>query len=569
MERFWLKTYPPGVPADVDVDAFRSIGEMFDRSVEKYASKAAFIHMGTRISYAELDRLSRAFGAYLHEELRLETGARIALMMPNILQYPVALLGALRGGYTVVNCSILYTGRELEWQLADSGAEAIVVLENFASLVQQVLPKTSVKHVITTQLGDLLGWAKGSAVNFFVKRIKRLIPAWRIARAIPFQSVLRKGASQQGRSVCIAPSDVALIQYTGGTTGTPKGAALTHRNIIANLQQHHAQCGPRLQEGRDIVITAIPLFHIYALTVSCLLGLKIGATNVLIADPRDVGGLVKELRRRPFTIFPGVNALFKALVNRPDFAKVDFSSLRLAAVGGAPLEEEVARKWNAITGSTIIEAYGLTETSPVVTCNPMDTAKFNGSCGIPIPSTEVAIRDDQGADLPIGQAGELCVRGPQVMKGYWNRPSETAAAMTADGFLRTGDIATIDGCGFVRIVDRKKDMINVAGLKVYPAEVEAVAVMHPDVVEAGVVGVRDRRSGEAVKIVIVARNPSLTAADVKAHCRKHLAAFKVPRHVEFRQQLPKTLLGKILRRALREKAPPQTAEVEADRGAES
>ncbi len=554
MERFWLKSYPPGVPADVDVDAYQSIGEMFDRSVEKYSRESAFVHMGSTLSYAELDRSSRAFGAYLQEELKLERGARIALMMPNILQYPIALLGALRSGYTVVNCSILYTARELEWQLADSGAETIVVLENFASLVQQVLPKTSLKHVITTQLGDLLGWAKGSAVNFFVKHIKRLVPAWRIAQAVSFSNALRKGAKRQGRAVSIAPNDVALLQYTGGTTGTPKGATLTHRNILANLQQHHAQCRSRMQEGGDIVITAIPLFHIYALTVSCLLGVKIGASNVLITDPRDVKGLVRELRRRPFTIFPGVNALFKALVDCSDFAQIDFTSLRLAAVGGAPLEEEVAKKWNAITGGTIIEAYGLTETSPVVTCNPMDTAKFTGSCGLPIPSTEIAIRDDEGGDLPIGQAGELCVRGPQVMAGYWKRPSESAATMTADGFFRTGDIATIDASGFVRIVDRKKDMINVSGLKVYPAEVETIAMTHPDVVEAGVIGVPDARSGEAVKIVIVARNPSLTAADVMAHCRARLAAFKVPRHVEFRQQLPKTPLGKILRRALRETA---------------
>lgn len=554
MERIWLKHYPPGVPADVDVDAYASIGELFERSVEKYSYKAAFVHMGTTLSYAELDRFSRAFRAYLQEELKLERGARIALMMPNILQYPIALLGALRGGFTVVNCSILYTARELELQLADSGAEAIVVLENFASIVQEVLPNTAVEHVITTELGDLLGFAKGKAINFIVKHVKRLVPVWRIGHAVSFSSALRKSARRAGRAVSVVSNDIAFLQYTGGTTGTPKGATLTHRNIIANLQQHHAYCSPRLQEGRDVVITAIPLFHTYALTVSCLLGLKTGATNVLITNPREVRGLVKELRRRPFSVFPGVNALFKALVHCPDFAKVDFSSLRLAAAGGAPLEEEVARKWNAITGNTIIEAYGLTEASPVVTCNPMDIAKFNGSCGLPIPSTEIAIRDDAGADLPIGQAGELCVRGPQITKEDRTRPSETAAAITADGFFRTGDIATIDESGFVRIVDRKKNMINVFGMKVYAAEVEGVAMLHPGVVEAGVVGVPDRRTGEAVKIVIVARDPSLTAAEVRAHCRKYLAAFKVPRHVEFRQELPKNALGKILHRALREAA---------------
>jgi len=551
MERFWIKSYAPGVPADVDIDAFSSVGEMFDRSVEKFGNNAAFVQMGTTMTFAELDGFSRAFGGYLQEELKLERGARIALMMPNILQYPIALLGALRGGYVVVNCSPLYTARELQRQLADSGAEAILVLENFASVVQQALPNTALKHVIVTQLGDLLGPVKGTVTNFVVKRVKRLVPEWRIAQAFPFRSALRKGESLPWRAVDVAPSDIAFLQYTGGTTGTPKGAALTHRNIIANLQQHHAHCASRLEEGRTVVITAIPLFHIYAM-ISCLLGLKIGATNVLIPNPRDLRGLTKELKRRRFSCFPGVNALFKALLDCPDFASVDFSNLRLAAVGGAPLEEEVARKWKTITGNTIVEAYGLTETSPVVACNRMDVAEFTGCCGVPLPSTEIAIRDDEGAELPIGQAGELCVRGPQVMKGYWNRPLETRGAMTADGFFRTGDIATIDERGFLRIVDRKKDMINVSGMKVYPTEVEEVALMHPGVAEAGAIGVPDPLSGEAVKIVIVARDPSLTAADVIAHCRNYLAGFKTPRQVEFRSELPKTALGNVLRRALRQ-----------------
>ena len=551
MERFWIKSYAPGVPADVDVDAFSSVGEMFDRSVEKFGNNAAFVQMGATMTFAELDRFSRAFGGYLQGELKLERGVRIALMMPNVLQYPIALLGALRGGYVVVNCSPLYTARELQRQLADSGAEAILVLENFASVVQQALPNTALKHVIVTQLGDLLGPVKGTVTNFIVKRVKRLVPEWRIAQAVPFHSALRKGSSLPWRAVDVAPSDIAFLQYTGGTTGTPKGAALTHRNIIANLQQHHAHCASRLEEGRTVVITAIPLFHIYAM-ISSLLGLKIGATNVLIPNPRDIRGLTKELKRRRFSCFPGVNALFKALLDCPDFAKVDFSNLRLAAVGGAPLEEEVARKWKTITGNTIVEAYGLTETSPVVACNLMDVAEFTGCCGVPLPSTEIAIRDDEGADLPIGQAGELCVRGPQVMKGYWNRPLETRAAMTADAFFRTGDIATIDERGFLRIVDRKKDMINVSGMKVYPTEVEEVAMMHPGVAEAAVIGVPDALSGETVKIVIVARDPSLTAADVIAHCRNYLAGFKTPRQVEFRGGLPKTALGKVLRRGLRQ-----------------
>jgi long-chain acyl-CoA synthetase len=552
MERFWLKSYPKGVPADVDVDAFSSIGEMFEQSVTKFACQSAYVHWFTRISYSEVERFSRAFAAYLQEELKLEEGARVALMMPNVIQYPIALLGALRGGYVVVNCSPLYTARELERQLADSGAEVIVVLENFASILESVLPKTEVKYVVTTQIGDMLGWAKGAVINFFIRHIKRLVPAWNISKAAPFRQALRKGAEFQWRRKSLASSNIALIQYTGGTTGTPKGAILTHRNIIANLQQHHAFLSPVLQEGRDVVITSIPLFHIYALTVSCLLSLKIGATNVLITDPRDINGLVKELRRHRFTCFPGVNALLKALVANPDFARLDFSTLRIASVGGAPLEEEVAKKWKEITGNTIVEAYGLTETSPVVSCNPVDIAAFNGSCGVPIPSTEIAIRDDEGVDLPIGQAGELCVRGPQVMTGYWRQPLETTEAMTHDGFFRTGDIATIDERGFLRIVDRKKDMINVSGLKVYPSEVEEVIIMHPGVLEACAIGVPDSFSGEAVKVIVVAHDASLTAADIIAHCRRYLAAYKVPHVVEFASHMPKTALGKVLRRALRE-----------------
>lgn len=552
MERIWIKSYSADVPAEVDVDAFRSIVDVFEQSVAKFSDKPAYIHMGATLAYADVDRLSRAFAAYLSEELKLPRGARVALMMPNVLQYPIALFGALRAGYIVVNCNPLYTARELERQLADSSAEAIVVIENFASVLQEALPRTAIKHVITTQLGDMLGWGKGTLVNFVVKYVKRLVPAWRIPGAIHFLTALRRGANLPWNPAPIASNDIAFLQYTGGTTGIPKGAMLTHRNIVANLQQHHAYIHEALQEGRDVVITALPLFHIYALTVSCLLAVKIGAVNVLITNPRDIPGVVKELAKHRFTCFAGVNTLFKALVDSRDFARLDFSSLRIAASGGSALQEAVAAKWKAITGKTLIEAYGLTETSPVATCNPVDLAKFNGSCGLPIPSTEVAIKDEQGADLPIGEAGELCVRGPQVMKGYWNKPDETAKAMTADGFLKTGDIATIDRDGFVRIVDRKKDMINVSGFKVYPNEVEEVVALHPGVQEVGAVGVPNAVSGEAVKIVVVKRDPSLSAEDLKAHCRKYLTAYKVPRVIEFREELPKTTLGKILRRALRE-----------------
>ncbi len=552
MERIWLKSYSAGVPTEVDVRAYRSIIDLFERSVAKFSDKPAFIQMGATLTYAEVDRLSRDFAVYLSEELKLQKGARVALMMLNIFQYPIALLGALRAGYVVVNCNPLYTARELERQLADSGAETIVIIENFASVLQEALPRTAIKHVITTRIGDMLDWGQGALVNFVVKYVRRLVPAWNIPGAVKFCAALRRGANLAWTAPSIEPDDIAFLQYTGGTTGVPKGAMLLHRNIVANLQQHHAHLNAVLREGRDVVITAIPLFHIYALTVSCLLAIKVGAANVLIASPRDIPGLVKELQKHRFTCLPGVNTLFKALLDNPEFARLDFSNLSIAASGGSALQKAVAMKWKAITGKTLIEAYGLTETSPVVMCNPTDLIEFNGSCGVPIPSTEVAIKDEQGDDLPIGEAGELCVRGPQVMKGYWNKPDETAKVMTSDGFLRTGDIATMDEKGFVRIVDRKKDMINVSGFKVYPNEVEEVASMHPGVREVGAVGVPDPISGEAVKVIVVKRDPSLTEAELRTHCRKYLTGYKVPQIIEFRDELPKTSLGKVLRRALRE-----------------
>lgn len=551
MERIWLKNYPVGVPADVDVGAFSSIGEMFENSVARFSVNTAYIHMGKALTYAEVDQLSFAFAAYFREKLGLPKGAHVALVMPNVLQYPIALFGALRAGYTVVNCNPLYTPRELKEQLADSEAEVVVVAENFASVLQEALDQTAVRHVIVTQLGDMLGWGRGTLINFFIKYIKRLVPKWRISGALNFSTVLQEGSRLEWRRAAIEPDDIAFLQYTGGTTGVPKGAVLTHQNVIANLQQHNAYLSQILQEGHEVVITALPLFHIYALTVSCLLPFKIGATNVLITNPRDIRGLVKELGRHRFTVFAGVNTLFRALVDNPNFARLDFSSLRIAANGGSALQEAVAKRWKTITGNTLIEAYGLTETSPVVTCNPVDLDEFNGSCGVPIPSTEVAIRDEAGADLAIGEAGELCVRGPQVMKEYWNKPEETAKVFTSDGFLRTGDIATIDEDGFVRIVDRKKDMVNVSGFKVYPNEVEEIVSLHPGVQEVGAVGVPDAISGEVVKIVVVKRDPSLTVEDLITHCRKYLTGYKIPRFVEFRKDLPKTNLGKILRRALR------------------
>jgi len=558
MERIWLARYPKGIPADVDVAEYRSVREMFEKSVAKFGPRAAYINMGTAISYSELDRLSRAFAAYLQSVLKLKKGARVALMMPNILQYPVALFGALRAGYTVVNCNPLYSPRELEHQLADSGAEVVVIAENFASVLAKVIARTAVQHVVTTQLGDMFGFPKNLAVNFVVKSIRKMVPAWNIPGAVSFKSVLRRGTAQTFEPVDVSPDDLAFLQYTGGTTGVPKGAMLSHGNIIANLQQSHAWLKPVLEEGREIIITALPLYHIFALTANCLVFLKIGATNVLITNPRDIPAFVKELAKHRFTVITGVNTLFNALLNHPDFARLDFTPLKVSVGGGMAVQQPVAERWKKVTGKALIEAYGLTETSPGVTLNPLDLEDYNGSIGLPIPNTEIAIRDDSGQDLPIGQIGELCVRGPQVMKGYWKRPEETAEVMTADGFLRTGDLAKVDQDGFVRIVDRKKDMIIVSGFNVYPNEIEEVVAMCAGVLESGVVGVPDSKSGEAVKLVVVKKETALTANELIAHCRNHLTGYKIPRHIEFRSELPKSPIGKVLRRTLREESAAKT-----------
>jgi long-chain acyl-CoA synthetase len=557
MEPVWLKSYPAGVPATVDVDEFRSIGEVLARSVEKFSDRPAFVNMGAAITYAELDRLSRDFAAYLQGALRLERGARVALMMPNLLQYPVAMFGALRAGYTVVNTNPLYRPRELEIQLVDSGAAAIVILENFAHVLAEVVGRTPVKHVITTQVGDLLPAPKRHVVNFAVKFIKRMVPAWRIPGAVGFRAALSRGAQSSFVPVDVGPDDIAFFQYTGGTTGVPKGAMLTHRNMVANLQQCHAWMHNRLADGRETIITALPLYHVFALTANCLLFVKVGATDVLITNPRDIPGMVKELSRHPFTCMTGVNTLFKALAENPDFGKLDFSGMKIALAGGMAVHRAVAERWRQVTGKPLVEGYGLSEASPVVTINPLDLKEFNGSIGLPAPSTEIAIRDDLGRDLPLGETGELCVRGPQVMKGYWNKPDETGKVIAEDGFLRTGDVAKVDEAGFVRIVDRKKDMIVVSGFKVFPNEIEDVVSLHPGVLEVAAVGLGDEASGEAVKIVVVKRDPELTAEALIAHCRQHLTGYKVPRHVEFRDELEKTAVGKILRRKLREEA--QTA----------
>ena len=552
MEKIWLKSYRPGVPAEIDVNEFGSLGELFERSVARFAAKPAYVCMGKTISYAELDAQTAHFGAFLQSELGLPKGARVALMMPNVLQYPIALFGALRAGYTVVNVNPLYTARELEHQLKDAGADAIVILENFAHTLDHVRARVPVKHVVVASMGEMLGFPKGAIVNFIVRRVRKMVPAWTLDGHVRFAEALRRGRAHTLQPVQMGHDDIAFLQYTGGTTGVAKGAMLTHRNIIANLQQAHAWIAPNVGEGSETIITALPLYHIFSLTANCLTFLKIGARNVLIPNPRDIPGFVKELGKQRFTVITGVNTLFNALVNNPDFAKLDFSALKVTLGGGMAVQQAVAEKWKRVTGVPLIEAYGLTETSPAVTINPLDLAAFNHSIGLPISSTEISIRDDDGNELPVGQRGELCVRGPQVTPGYWNLPQETARAFTHDGYLRTGDIVVIDEQGFITLVDRKKDMILVSGFNVYPNEIEDVIASHPGVLEVAAIGVPDERSGESVKVFIVRKDPGLTVEVVVAHCRENLTGYKIPHHIEFRDELPKSNVGKILRRELRE-----------------
>ncbi|NMG66735.1 long-chain-fatty-acid--CoA ligase [Azoarcus indigens] len=552
MEKIWLQSYPAGIPAEIDLNEFRSIGDLFERSVRSFGGRTAYICMDKGISYSELDSLSARFAAFLQSELRLPKGTRVALMMPNVLQYPIAMFGALRAGYTVVNVNPLYTARELEHQLRDSGAEVIVILENFAHTLQIVLPNLPLKHVVVTSLGEMLGTVKGALVNLVVRRVKKLVPAWELAGAISFSNALKRGSRHALQAVEIDHDDIAYLQYTGGTTGVAKGAILSHGNIIANLQQAHAWIRPFLRDGEEVIITALPLYHIFSLTANCLTFFKIGASNVLITNPRDIPGFIKELGKYRFTAITGVNTLFNALLNNPEFAKLDFSALQISLGGGMAVQQAVAEKWRKATGKPLVEAYGLTETSPAVTINPLDLPEFNHAIGLPVSSTEISIRDDDGVEQPVGSRGELCVRGPQVTRGYWNRPEDTKRAFTHDGYLRTGDIAVIDERGFIRLVDRKKDMILVSGFNVYPNEVEDVIASHPGVMEVAAVGVPDERSGEAVKAFVVRKDPGLTEEALIAYCRKNLTGYKVPHKVEFRDALPKTNVGKILRRALRD-----------------
>ncbi|MCE5232068.1 MAG: AMP-binding protein [Mizugakiibacter sp.] len=554
MSRPWLAQYPPGVPAEIDPDAFASLKDVLAASCARFADLPAYRSMGTAMTYRQLDDASRAFAAWLQKVGRLQRGDRVALMMPNLLQYPVALFGVLRAGMVVVNVNPLYTPRELEHQLNDSGATVVVVLENFAHTLAQVIESTQVRIVVTTQVGDLLPPLRRLLTNAVVKYAKRMVPPWRLPGAVDFNRALAAGRAQAFDEVALGHDDLAFLQYTGGTTGVAKGTMLTHGNMVANVLQVTAWVSPNLRDGEETAVMPLPLYHVFAL-MGCLCFLGIGAQTVLVANPRDMPAFIKTLRQARFTAIIGVNTLFRALLDAPGFADVDLRSLKLAVAGGMAVQRVVAQRWKQRTGVPLVEGYGLTESSPVAIANPVTIEEWSGQIGVPIPSTEAAVLDDDGAPVALDEVGEICLRGPQVMRGYWNRPEETAEVFTADGWLRTGDMGSMDERGNIRITDRKKDMIVVSGFKVFPNEVEDVLALHPGVLEAAAIGVPDVRSGEAVKVVVVRRDAMLTEGDVLAHCKQHLTAYKVPRIVEFRNEpLPKTNIGKILRRALREGA---------------
>lgn len=553
LKKVWLNRYPADVAAEINPDRYQSLVDMFEKATARYADQPAFVNMGEVMTFRKLEERSRAFAAYLQQGLGLQKGDRVALMMPNLLQYPVALFGILRAGMVVVNVNPLYTPRELEHQLNDSGASAIVIVSNFAHTLEKVVDKTQVKHVILTRMGDQLSAAKGTLVNFVVKYVKRLVPKYHLPDAISFRSALQHGYRLQYIKPEILNADLAFLQYTGGTTGVAKGAMLTHRNMLANLEQVRAAYSPLLFERKELVVTALPLYHIFALTMNCLLFIEIGGQNLLITNPRDIPGLVKELAKYPFTAMTGVNTLFNALLNNKEFQQLDFSSLHLSAGGGMPVQHAVAERWEKLTGRFLLEGYGLTECAPLVSANPHDMDYHSGSIGLPVPSTEVKLIDDEGEEVAPGEPGELCVKGPQVMLGYWQRPDATDEILQ-DGWLRTGDIAVMDEEGFMRIVDRKKDMILVSGFNVYPNEIEDVVMQHSGVLEVAAVGVPSGASGEAVKIFVVKKDPSLTEESLIVFCRRHLTGYKVPKLVEFREELPKSNVGKILRRELRDES---------------
>ncbi|WP_285402043.1 AMP-binding protein [Luteibacter sp. ME-Dv--P-043b] len=552
IERPWLAHYPAGVPAEVDIDGYSSVAAVFEESFKKFRDRPAFSNFGKVLTYGQLDELSAAFAGFLSGEMGLKQGDRIAIMLPNLLQYPIALFGALRLGLTVVNTNPLYTARELHHQLEDSGAKALVVLDNFAATAQHALDGTKVQKVITTAVGDMVGFPKGNIINFVVKSVRKEVPPFRIPQAIRFKDALARGKAHALPAVTIKPDDLAFLQYTGGTTGVAKGAMLTHRNMVANMLQTRPWVAGFAKLGEETVITALPLYHIFSLTVNCLIFASLGGLNHLITNPRDMKGFVKELRKTKFTAITGVNTLFNGLLNTPGFDQVDFSHLHLAMAGGMALQRSVADRWQKVTGRVIIEGYGLTETSPVAFANRVDVTGYTGAIGYPIPNTDAQIRGEDDRVLPVGEAGELCIKGPQVMKGYWNQVEETSKAIDADGWLRTGDIAKMDENGQAFIVDRKKDMILVSGFNVYPNEIEDIVARHPGVNEVAAVGIDDEHSGEVVKLFVVRKDPSLTEEALREYCRENLTGYKRPKQIEFRDALPKTNVGKILRRELRD-----------------
>jgi long-chain acyl-CoA synthetase len=552
MEKVWQKSYPEGVPTEINADQYSSVVALYEEAVDRYGDRKAFTNMGVSLTYSELDKLSENFAAYLQGELKLEKGARVAIMSPNLLQYPVALFGILRAGMAVVNVNPLYTARELKHQLNDSGSEAIVIIENFAHTLESVIKETDVKHVITTKVGDLFPTLKGGIVNFVVKYVKKGVPKFNLPGAVGFNDAIKHGAGHEFERQEISNYDIAFLQYTGGTTGVAKGAVLSHRNMVANVMQASAVISPIFTHEPEVIITALPLYHIFSLTANCLTFMYKGGENVLITNPRDMPGFVKTLEKTPFTALTGVNTLFNGLLNTPGFDQLDFSQFKLALGGGMAVQEAVATQWQEITGKPLLEAYGLTETAPAVTINPLNLNKYNGTIGLPVPSTEITIRNDEGIEQGIGESGELWVRGPQVMRGYYQRPNETANVLTDDGWLKTGDIAVVNESGFVKLVDRKKDMILVSGFNVYPNEIENVVASHPGVLEVAAIGVEDEKAGEVVKIFVVKKDPALTSEDLAAHCKENLTGYKRPKIIEFRDDLPKSNVGKILRRELRD-----------------
>ena len=552
MEKLWLNSYEQGVNAEIDITQYSSISDVFRQSVEKFAHQPAFQNMGKTLTYAEVGKLAENFASYLQNVLKLPRGERVAIMLPNLLQYPIALFGILQAGLVVVNTNPLYTPRELEHQLKDSGATTIIVLENFANTLELVLPRTQIKHVIVASVGEMFGFFKGTLMNFVLRKIKKMVPEYRISGAIPFQTTLKEGAAHTFRPVTLTREDTALLQYTGGTTGVAKGAILSHGNICANMLQAKEWIKNQLREGKETVIAALPLYHIFALTVNLMIFTNAGSKIILITNPRDMKGFIGELKKERISVFIGVNTLFNGMVNQLDFATVDFSNLRLTLGGGMATQKAVAEKWKKITGTPIVEAYGLTEASPGVCCNPLNIEAYSGGIGLPVPSTEVELRDADGKEVAVGQPGELWVRGPQVMKGYWNRPEETAKAIDARGFLETGDIAVMDEKGWLKLVDRKKDLIVVSGFNVYPNEIEEVIAHNDKVMEVACIGVPDEKTGEALKVFVVRKDPSLTKEELIAFCRTGLTAYKVPKNIEFREELPKSNVGKILRRELRQ-----------------